>query len=430
MANILVALSEETSRAFLEAGRSGVGGLQGRELGYSDAAGEQEFSFLTAASAFRHLPTRERLLYAPSAALAGSNLLGYFPSNGMSAVTVQNAIDELRTMVSGAGGGTVGGSGTAGTLPYFSASNVLANSILSQVSSKLLFSGDTVANVYRSSAGLLASDGAFLAEGGLFSNGAADLGRKVMMALDYQFDNSVSNLDYSVLIAPTLNKNNTNVRNFYGLNIVPEIAAGGSNTNTNFFIVNIDPQETTATGVATTMLRLGYNGQDRFLFDRYTMWQRNNGNCGFVMDAAGPFARAEYSNRIARGTLASPTDVQDADIGFIFYSSAYSGSTFQEGAKIQTVIDGSFTSGQTPPQRIEFYTAPVAGSDVLRMTIMSNGNFGLLSQSFGAGVGVFAIGNCTTAPSSNPSGGGVLYASAGALVWRGSGGTVTTLATA
>lgn len=48
----------------------------------------------------------------------------------------------------------------------------------------------------------------------------------------------------------------------------------------------------------------------------------------------------------------------------------------------------------------------------------------------GSGSGVVSIGNAVTNPSTNPSGGGVLYADAGALKWRGSAGTVTTIAPA
>jgi hypothetical protein len=50
--------------------------------------------------------------------------------------------------------------------------------------------------------------------------------------------------------------------------------------------------------------------------------------------------------------------------------------------------------------------------------------------SFGGGVGVLGLADATTVPASNPSGGGVLYAEAGALKWRGSAGTVTTIAVA
>ncbi len=49
---------------------------------------------------------------------------------------------------------------------------------------------------------------------------------------------------------------------------------------------------------------------------------------------------------------------------------------------------------------------------------------------WGGGQGVLAIANATTAPTSNPSGGGVAYASGGALAWRGSGGWTTEVAAA
>lgn len=48
----------------------------------------------------------------------------------------------------------------------------------------------------------------------------------------------------------------------------------------------------------------------------------------------------------------------------------------------------------------------------------------------GNGLGVMGIGNASTVPTTNPVGGGTLYAEAGALKWRGSGGTVTVLAAA
>lgn len=50
--------------------------------------------------------------------------------------------------------------------------------------------------------------------------------------------------------------------------------------------------------------------------------------------------------------------------------------------------------------------------------------------SYGSGEGVLFIKNATTAPTTNPTGGGILYVSAGALNYRGSGGTVTPLAAA
>ena len=48
----------------------------------------------------------------------------------------------------------------------------------------------------------------------------------------------------------------------------------------------------------------------------------------------------------------------------------------------------------------------------------------------GSGSGVIGIVNASVVPSTNPTGGGVLYSQAGDLKWRGSSGTVTTIAPA
>ena len=61
----------------------------------------------------------------------------------------------------------------------------------------------------------------------------------------------------------------------------------------------------------------------------------------------------------------------------------------------------------------------------------AGGNFGLNTpDQFGAGRGVIAIANALAVPSANPAGGGVLYVKNGALMYRGSSGTVTLIAPA
>ena len=52
------------------------------------------------------------------------------------------------------------------------------------------------------------------------------------------------------------------------------------------------------------------------------------------------------------------------------------------------------------------------------------------SPSYGGGTGVVYIANASTAPTSNPTGGGILYCSGGALLYRGSSGSTTTIAPA
>lgn len=57
-------------------------------------------------------------------------------------------------------------------------------------------------------------------------------------------------------------------------------------------------------------------------------------------------------------------------------------------------------------------------------------NFGFGGASYGSGSGVVFLANRTAAPSSNPSGGGILYVESGSLKFRGSSGTVTSIAPA
>jgi hypothetical protein len=91
---------------------------------------------------------------------------------------------------------------------------------------------------------------------------------------------------------------------------------------------------------------------------------------------------------------------------------------------ITTARQAGFTSNGTD---IRVRAGNVDG----RAIFDSNGNFGLNTTSqFGSGVKVIGIANATTAPTTNPTGGGVLYVDGGALKYRGSSGTVTTIANA
>lgn len=68
---------------------------------------------------------------------------------------------------------------------------------------------------------------------------------------------------------------------------------------------------------------------------------------------------------------------------------------------------------------------------VEKITFAANGiQIGAGAQDFGSGVGVIGIDNAGTDPTTNPTGGAIQYASGGAIVGRGSGGTTTTMAAA
>jgi hypothetical protein len=71
-----------------------------------------------------------------------------------------------------------------------------------------------------------------------------------------------------------------------------------------------------------------------------------------------------------------------------------------------------------------------AGTTAITFGTSRNVQLFTATAAFGGGAGVLGIANATTAPTSNPTGGGILYVEAGALKYRGSSGTVTIIAPA
>ena len=107
----------------------------------------------------------------------------------------------------------------------------------------------------------------------------------------------------------------------------------------------------------------------------------------------------------------------------------------------RVVIDGSSTQGifftksgaDNGTYRVDAsgnYNWFVKGAGTANMTLDASGNLLLKTTSIGtSAVGVIGLGNAT-APTSSPAGMGQLYVEGGALKYRGSSGTVTTIAAA
>jgi hypothetical protein len=89
------------------------------------------------------------------------------------------------------------------------------------------------------------------------------------------------------------------------------------------------------------------------------------------------------------------------------------------------IAGGSVAAGTTNGYGLHV-TAPVDATNnfaaLLNGSVVIGG-----TPSMGGGVGVVFLANAGVNPSSNPTGGGVIYVDAGALKYRGSSGTVTTL---
>jgi len=97
---------------------------------------------------------------------------------------------------------------------------------------------------------------------------------------------------------------------------------------------------------------------------------------------------------------------------------------------IRTVVSYTASAGVTGTLTNHPYV--IYANNAERARFEANGNIGLIgATSFGASsVGVVGIANATTVPTGNPTGGGVLYVESGALKYRGSSGTITTIANA
>lgn len=97
------------------------------------------------------------------------------------------------------------------------------------------------------------------------------------------------------------------------------------------------------------------------------------------------------------------------------------------GAVSTTSGNGIYSSGANEVG-VQCAALNVATFKSDQLVTASGLNVGIGASSYGSGTRVICIGNATAVPSTNPTGGGVLYAEGGALKWRGSSGTVTTLA--
>jgi hypothetical protein len=87
-------------------------------------------------------------------------------------------------------------------------------------------------------------------------------------------------------------------------------------------------------------------------------------------------------------------------------------------------------TGSTSTIETRYGTPLIFGTGATeRLRIDASGSF-LLGGTTTPGARVMYIANATTVPASNPSGGGVMYVEGGALKYRGSSGTVTTIAPA
>lgn len=150
------------------------------------------------------------------------------------------------------------------------------------------------------------------------------------------------------------------------------------------------------------------NGSERARIDSSGNLGIGTSSPGVKVEAVGAY-RGTFNSQSAGGPTAHGLELRQSTTSTKALVAGYSTSGNQIGAYIQAVNFGT------------------AYEDLVLQP--QGGNLGLGGTSFGSGVKVLFLANAT-APSSNPTGGGILYVESGALKFRGSSGTVTTIANA
>jgi hypothetical protein len=135
--------------------------------------------------------------------------------------------------------------------------------------------------------------------------------------------------------------------------------------------------------------------------------------------------------------LGAPTSTVPQQLGVVAREATTIGAVIRGAASQSANLFEVQNSGGTILSRInsggQLAVPTLANTDGLTAMALPgsrNVQIGSATASLGGGVVVIGIADATTVPTTNPTGGGVLYSQGGSLKWRGSSGTVTTIAAA
>ena len=230
---------------------------------------------------------------------------------------------------------------------------------------------------------------------------------------------------------------------------------GGRNANAQIFTGSTTPlttavggATTAASGTGTTATITTTSNHNLAVGDRVTVAgvTPTGYNGTYILTAVTSntlsYANATTGSQTVAGTVsvdaqASITARSAGTAGLIIRTAA---SAATDALQIQSStgsVAAAFSTGSGLPAlslgaylNFSANAQGIATQGTYNLRFTAQANVGLSTIDFGGGQKVFGMANASTVPTLNPVGGGILYAEGGALKWRGSSGTVTTIAVA
>ncbi|GDY74121.1 hypothetical protein SAV31267_036060 [Streptomyces avermitilis] len=200
------------------------------------------------------------------------------------------------------------------------------------------------------------------------------------------------------------------------------------------FRANTDTESTGNAGTNFQLLRYADDGSQ---LGTALFVQRADGQITTGSPAAkGARLALVWGTNAVQGFSAQPSSSPGAAAGFDAVMTATTDRAYQANVigdanrRLVVFADGKTEWGDGTATRDANLYRSAAGRLKTDTAFSVGTNLLINTTSVGAGVGVLGIANATTVPTANPTSGGVLYVEAGALKYRGSSGTVTTIAPA
>jgi hypothetical protein len=223
-----------------------------------------------------------------------------------------------------------------------------------------------------------------------------------------------------------LNNNTTGFQNTaIGTNALVNNTTGSGNTaiGRNAIRSNTTGNENTAIGL--NALNNNTTGFQNTAIGRVALLNNTTGGNNTAIGSFALFSNTTGGDNTAIGLNAGRFIADGTTANAITANSVYLGFGTRALANNQTnqIVIGHNAIGDGSN------SVTLGNTSITKTVLRGNVGIGTTNQ-FGSGVKVIGIANATTVPNSNPTGGGVLYVEGGALKYRGSSGTVTTIANA